>query len=1036
MRNTARDRARIARVSAALMLAVATGVGTARAQDGEGAARMEPNWAEVRATGTWRLIHTVGTSGIVPGGGLRIQFSGFPTRVFAKPQCANPSESDYVTAVASRPGATIDVRPHQVLKGGWMAYEYTNIILIGDTPLSEGDTIAVTLGDTRAGSPGARVQRGNELEKVEITCLSDGDGDGSFERVETQPTLDVVGRQAVRLELFAPSMVQVNEPFEIAVVAKDLWRNVAMNFGGAVCIECPDGSEASTRQVTFPVAGKAAKRVEMHIARPGVFRLRAAVPKQQGNATRVMSAQFLEAVREPRAEDGFRPELTAVQFEVQAVRPGDSFRVTTHWRNTGEAAAAKRYRVCLHLVRAPGTSRAAVNWDHDPNPVTTTWAPGREVAVSRSCPVPPTLAEGDYAIRAGLYRTTAPGKWLNLVTHVVATIQVNKSAAAVFAVDAGVSNPILVSESPPERRLYWGDTHVHTGLSGDGAGNTHAMYDYARDVARLDFAAAADHVGPRFPQWKWREIQLAAADHNAPGDFVSILGYEWSNQFHGDKNVYFLRDYEDYQVPKSGEAEDFYAMLRGKDVVVIPHHPAYPIGLRGMDWTRVDTDLIRLVEMCSAHGTAEYLGNPDAYGRNRNMGPSLPGGFAQDALRRGLRVGMICSSDDHSAHAGRSGFLAAVYARELTRQHLFQALRERHCYGTTGARIIVDFRLNGQLMGTETGIEPPPRMQVRVHGTDALDRVEIIRCGDVIYAKAGRGPALQFEFTDTSASAMPAAWYYVRVSQRDGQRAWTSPVWTESTLPFADPAVERIELVDAPERTVRVTVANRGEQPVHGAELEVVLNGPAWSVVPSERQPVSGGIGGLMVKPGLQAWRYRADEKSVNVFIRWGGGDRDAHFTGSVTLHGAERYLVTPFHCEEGDQVEDSDGRGARWDTNAEAGTGDGLNLWVRCVPGAAAWVEVDAQRDGTPCPEQVFARTGKVTRLPFRIDLARTNAAAVAETVTVQTLKPAEERVIDLPVAAEHEPLRTVVAALLLPPGTVQRSTANDVVTFAAETR
>jgi len=595
----------------------------------------------------------------------------------------------------------------------------------------------------------------------------------------------------------------------------------------------------------------------------------------------------------------------------------------------------------------------------------------------------------------------------------------------------GESNPILVVRDKPELCLYWGDTHVHTEHSGDGAGSVHRLYHYAREVARLDFAAASDHVSWKYPKWRWREIQVAAANHNLPNDFVSILGYEWSNQFHGDKNVYFRNDYEDVYVPKSGQAEDFYKMLRGREVVVIPHHPAYPIGLRGMDWTRVDTDLVRLVEMCSAHGTGEYFGNPDGYGRNKNMGPSLPGGFAQDALKRGLKVGLIASSDDHSAHAGRNGFLAAVYAPRLTRDDLFDALRGRRCYGTTGARTIVDFRVNDSWMGTEIESAPPPRIRARVIGTRDLDRVEVVKSGEVIYVRQGSGREVDFTLFDTQ-FAEPSAWYYLRVRQRDGERAWTSPVWVTSTRPFPDPAVEEIEVSPAEPTVgqpakVQVAVVNRGKQDVPACRVAVTVDGPAWSVVPSERQPVGGGIGGLMGRRGFQLWRYRADERSVNVFMRWGGGKEDARFEGSVTIHGAEKRHFTPFHFEEEDQLrEDGEGR-ISWDTNAEAKTGDGMNLWVRAVPGRRAWIEVDVQRAGGRYPGEIFSGTGKVRSLPFRADLTQTNPHAREHLLHVPALRAGERKVLTLALRFDEAKETGIAAAVLVEPGFVQVDPSND---------
>lgn len=1016
----------VAAVSAAVVVA---------AREGEGSAQITPPTAVVRSTGTWRVVYTVGAAGIVPGGGLRIHASGFPKRVFETPQTADRGGLNFMTVSASRPDTAFRLQQVSELKGGWMGVEYAEATLEG-APLREGDSVTLVLGDTSAGGAGCRVARGSELADVEVTTLVDHDGDGCFERIGKQPLLDIVGGQAARLDVFTPAMAVTGREFEVSVVAKDSANNVAMDFGGAVELRCVQEPGWGPLPVSFAERGPAARRIRVRLEQPGVRTFRAAVPGTHAPTVSVPAGDFVQTTRSEGDPDGFRPVLTAVELSATVVRPGSSVRITTHWRNEGTARARTAYRVSLHLVPAPGAGRAAMNWDFQPTPPATDWAPGGVVSPGRSCAVPPRVPEGDYLVWAGLFEALGPGEWRVLAVHLVCPFRVSAAADPVHYVQPAESNPVVVHRKAPDLQLFWGDTHVHTGQSGDGAGSVHEMYDYARDVARLDFAAASDHVGPRYPAWQWRRIQVAAAEHNAAGDFVSILGYEWSNQFHGDKNAYFLKDYEAIHVPESGRAEDFYDMLREHQVVVIPHHPGYPVGMRGMDWTRFDPDLVRLVEMCSTHGTAEYFGNPDGYGRNRNMGPSLPGGFAQDALRRGLRVGVIASSDDHSAHAGRVGFLAGIYAPELTREALFSALRNRNCYGTSGARIIVDFRVNDSIMGSEITTETSPRLAVRVIGTSDLDRVEIIRLGEVIYTRPGGGRTCEFLFVDT-AFELPSGWYYVRVRQTDGQRAWTSPVWVDSAAPFPDPAIEEVRLPRALPGPVAVKVANRGGRDTGPMRMRLTTDGPRWAVIASERQPVGGGIGGLMVRRGFQVWRHRVDERSVNVFMRWGGGEADARFSGRAVVHGAAQVLSTPFHCEQGDSVGEEAPGTVVWDTNAEAKTGDGVNLWVRAVPGSLALVEIDVHCEGEHRAAEVFSRLGETRSLPLRIDLTATNPEAEEQELPVAALRAGETRVVEVPWRFRRADVGKVKvkAELLLGDAIVQRTLTNDSMTVAVKT-
>ena len=79
----------------------------------------------------------------------------------------------------------------------------------------------------------------------------------------------------------------------------------------------------------------------------------------------------------------------------------------------------------------------------------------------------------------------------------------------------------------------------------------------------------------------------------------------------------------------------------------------------------------------------------------------------------GYRVGFICASDVHTGKPGASrpsagtgmeafgvrGGLGGIYAESLTRESLWEALKSRRCYGTTGDRIAVWFECNGRADG-------------------------------------------------------------------------------------------------------------------------------------------------------------------------------------------------------------------------------------------------------------------------------------------------------------------------------------------------
>ena len=157
--------------------------------------------------------------------------------------------------------------------------------------------------------------------------------------------------------------------------------------------------------------------------------------------------------------------------------------------------------------------------------------------------------------------------------------------------------------------------------------------------------------------------------------------------------------------------------------------------------------------------------------------------------------------------------------------------------------------------------------------------------------------------------------------------------------------------------------------------------------------PARSGIGGLLARPGLQLWRWPVDETSVNVFLRWGGDQTARDCAGEVQVLDAQAYYCTPFHYEDGDKLED-DGKGTiRWQTTAEAGTGDGLNLWVRIDPRKPTRLRLTATRGGVQRPDEIFTNLGKVTSLPLEVPLTHFDAAKWVGEASLPALQPGEQR-------------------------------------------
>jgi len=83
--------------------------------------------------------------------------------------------------------------------------------------------------------------------------------------------------------------------------------------------------------------------------------------------------------------------------------------------------------------------------------------------------------------------------------------------------------------------------------------------------------------------------------------------------------------------------------------------------------------------------------------------------------------------------------LMGCLAPELTREALWHAFTHRHVYGVTGDRVNLAFRVNGALMGSCIDSRGPRTLDISVSGSDALDRIEVLRNGRVIHTHCHQG---------------------------------------------------------------------------------------------------------------------------------------------------------------------------------------------------------------------------------------------------------------------------------------------------------
>ena len=290
------------------------------------------------------------------------------------------------------------------------------------------------------------------------------------------------------------------------------------------------------------------------------------------------------------------------------------------------------------------------------------------------------------------------------------------------------TNPIQVAPEQPPLRLFWGDVHAGQGEIGCGIGSVTHHFDYARHVAGLHFATHQSndhHVSLDL----WEQLRRESAAAHEEGRFVTLLGCEWSayTPEGGDRNVFYRHDEprlrrsgrfftEDVPDPEPDQttATAFHQAMADQQVLINLHAGGRPTNL-DFHAPKIEP----LAEIHSTHGTSDW--------------------FVEDALRRGYRIGITAGTDGVAGRPGadhpgsrmirnvRNG-VTALYAADLSREAVWEALAARRCYATSGPRILLHVAVDGHLMGSEYATDKDPKIELAVEGTAALEQIDLL-CG-------------------------------------------------------------------------------------------------------------------------------------------------------------------------------------------------------------------------------------------------------------------------------------------------------------------
>ena len=344
-----------------------------------------------------------------------------------------------------------------------------------------------------------------------------------------------------------------------------------------------------------------------------------------------------------------------------------------------------------------------------------------------------------------------------------------------------VTQVIFTEEFDLDWNLYFGQLHAHTDIS-DGAGSVEEAFQYASQVDGLDFFAVTDH-SDSFDNADMGAIDADGADISADwaagkqaaasvtnGDFVGLFGFEMT--WPEDKQLGHIstfntpgwqtRDQADFEnVPTA--LENYYKALASVPGSVSQFN--HPDTVHG-DFERFDhyspqyDAAVSLLEVAGEDGVVDCE-------------------YYDLALDKGWHVAPTNNQNNHKGQWGdASDARTVVLAKDLTEESLYAAMKDRRVYATQDSDLAIYYELNGTVMGSI--LPKSESAAVTVFLSDPTD--EAIGSVEVV-ADGGEGIARQWVETPTKMLELSVpsgySYYYLRVTQPDGDVAVTAPVWMD-----------------------------------------------------------------------------------------------------------------------------------------------------------------------------------------------------------------------------------------------------------------
>jgi hypothetical protein len=423
-------------------------------------------------------------------------------------------------------------------------------------------------------------------------------------------------------------------------------------------------------------------------------------------------------------------------------------------------------------------------------------------SLTLSAPVSFTLSKDNVSYASSLvYATTELTsartvyvKFTPAAANTSYTGTVNFSSTGLISSPISLSGNSNVTTPTGPLNHYFGNLHAHSSYSDGNADDLTKVpaddYAFAKTAMCMDFLGISEHnhasAGMQLADWQPGRQQAAAATTST---FVAMYGMEWGVISGGGHVIVYGMDsligwesgnYQIY-VPKSqyvGSTGLFHMLNRhGGNALAYLAHPE-------------NTDFNNILTTYDAGADAAVVGTAvesgPAFSTNTtytNPGTSMAKlTYYKNMLARGYKLGPTIDHDNHNMTFGKTARTRTVImAPELTENALLSAMKQMRFYASQDCSAKIVYQVNGQPLGSVLTQAGTPTITLST--TTSTSPITSVR---IMMGVPGSGVAAttlstqssgNFTYIDNALSNGATRYYYLEITESDGTRIVTAPVW-------------------------------------------------------------------------------------------------------------------------------------------------------------------------------------------------------------------------------------------------------------------